>query len=78
MKNVYGATLTGNYLFLLEARSFIRRCKRAHRQCRKLVPAFQQRKKTLRRIRQINLSDGQLKSLFGFLQAVRDTGCAQE
>lgn len=45
MKNVYGTTLTGNYLFLLEARSFIRRRKRAHRQCRKLVPTFQQRKK---------------------------------
>lgn len=42
MKNVYGTTLTGNYLFLLEARSFIRRRKRAHRQRRKLVPTFQQ------------------------------------
>lgn len=42
MKNVYGTTLTGNYLFLLEARSFIRRRKRAHRRRRKLVPTFQQ------------------------------------
>lgn len=81
MKNVYGTTLTGNYLFLLEARSFIRRRKkRARRQRRKLVPAFQQRgkkKKTLRRIKRINLSDGQFKSLFGFLRAARDTGCTR-